>query len=154
MILIISFWKNKNDKVLYLQVISCLFFALNYILIGAWTGLFVVLFEMIRDCLYIKFDDDKKTFLCTIPIYIIIGILWYDGIFSLFSVAAAMNDGYSLIYKGNKLIFLAIITYALWLVYDIACHNYVNVIMEIGVIVSNIVILLRGNRDNAIMRRS
>lgn len=154
LILIFSFWKNKNNKILYLQIISCLFFALNYIFIGAWTGLFVVAFEMVRDFLYIKLSDDMKIFILTIPIYIIIGIFWYDGVLSLFSVLAAINDGYSLIYKGNKLIFLSIITYSLWLVYDIYCNNYVNALAEIMVIISNTFILINGNRKNAIVHRN
>lgn len=153
-ILAISFWKNKNNKILYLQVFSCLFFGLNYILIGAWTGLFVVIFEIIRDYLYIKYDDDKKTFLYTLPIYIIIGVFGYNGITSLFSILAALNDGYSLIYKGNKLIFLSIITYTLWLIYDISFNNYVNTMAEIIIIISNSIILIKGNKENAIMRRS
>lgn len=122
--------------------------------IGAWTGLFVIFFEIIRDFLYIKYDDDKKTFLYTIPIYIIIGILGYNGITSLFSVLAALNDGYSLIYKGNKLIFLSIVTYGLWLIYDISFSNYVNVIAEIIIIISNTIILIKGNKNKAIIRRS
>lgn len=153
-ILIFSFWKNKNNKILYLQVISCIFFALNYIFIGAWTGLFVVIFEMIRDLLYIKLSDDMKIFISTIPVYIIIGIFCYDGVLSLFSVLAAINDGYSLVYTGNKLVFLAIITYILWFVYDISCNNYINAFAEIIVIISNVIILIRGNRENAIMHRN
>lgn len=153
-ILIFSFWKNKNNKVLYLQVISCIFFALNYIFIGAWTGLFVVIFEMIRDLLYIKLSDDMKIFISTIPVYIIIGIFCYDGVLSLFSVLAAIYDGYSLVYTGNKLVFLAIITYILWFVYDISCNNYINSFAEIIVIISNVIILIRGNRENAIMHRN
>lgn len=152
--LIISFWKNKNDKILYLQVISCIFFSLNYILIGAWTGLFVVFFEIIRDFLYIRYEDDRKTFLFTIPIYFLIGIVWYDGLLSLFSVFAVLNDGYSLIYKGNKLAFLANFTYVLWFIYDMSFSNYVNVIAEVMIIISNIFILINGKKDSLIIGRS
>lgn len=152
--LIISYWKNKNDKILYLQVISCVCFALNYIFLGAWTGLFVVSFEIIRDIMYIKSKDDKKIFMLSIPIYLIIGIFGYSGILSLFSVLASLNDGYALIYKGNKLIFLGIITYSLWLIYDIYCGNYVNVLAELAIIISNITILFKGNRKNGITHRS
>ena len=58
-LLIISYWKNKDDKLLYLQVISCFFFIIDYVLLGAYSGLFVVLFEVVRDSLYIKCKDDK-----------------------------------------------------------------------------------------------
>ena len=141
--LILSYWKNKDDKILYLQVISCIFFVLNYLFLGAYTGLFVVFFEIIRDYLYIKLEDDKKTFLFTLPVYAIIGIFSYDGFWSLFSIFASLNDGYALIYKGKKVVFLGIVTYVLWLIYDIRYFSLPNVVAESILIISNIIILFK-----------
>lgn len=140
--LIFSYWKNKDDKILYLQVISCIFFVLNYLFLGAYTGLFVVFFEIVRDYLYIRFNDDKKTFLFTLPVYALIGIFSYDGFWSLFSIFASLNDGYALIYKGKKVVFLGIVTYVLWLVYDIRYFSLPNVVAESALIISNLIILL------------
>lgn len=141
--LIFSYWKNKDNKILYLQLISCIFFVLNYLFLGAYTGLFVVFFEIIRDFLYIKLNDDKKTFLYTLPVYAIIGIFSYDGFWSLFSIFASLNDGYALIFKEEKVVFLGIITYILWLIYDIYYFSLPNIIAESILILSNIIILLR-----------
>lgn len=141
--LIFSYWKNKDDKILYLQVISCIFFVLNYLFLGAYTGLFVVFFEIVRDYLYIKFDDDKKTFLFTLPIYALIGFFSYDGFWSLFSIFASLNDGYALIYKGKKVVFLGIVTYVLWLVYDIRYFSLPNIVAESALIISNLIILFK-----------
>lgn len=151
--LIYSYWKNKDDKILYLQLISCIFFALNYLFLGAYTGLFVVFFEIIRDYLYIKFNDDKKTFLFTLPIYAMIGIFSYDGFWSLFSIMASLNDGYALIYKGKKVVFLGIVTYVLWLIYDIYYFSLPNVVAESALILSNIIILLRKKETKRNIRR-
>ena len=103
-LLIISYWKNKDDKLLYLQVISCFFFIIDYVLLGAYSGLFVVLFEVVRDSLYIKCKDDKWVFIGCLPIYLIISIFSYTGILSLFSIFASLNDGYALMYKGKKVV--------------------------------------------------
>ena len=146
-ILIVSYWKNKDNKLLYLHVISCIFFALNYIFLKAYTGLLVVVFEMIRDILYIKFNDDKKTYIYTLPIYTIIGIFSYNSFWSLFSIFASLNDGYALIYKEKKVVFLSIITYILWLIYDIYYINYANIIAESVLILSNIFILILPNKN-------
>ena len=143
MFLIISYWKNKDDKILYLQILSCIFFVLNYLFLGAYTGLFVVFFEIVRDYLYIKFDDDKKTFMYTLPIYALIGIFSYDGFWSLFSIFASLNDGYALIFKQKKVVFLGIVTYVLWLIYDIRYFSLPNVLLESILIISNLIILLR-----------
>lgn len=144
--LIISYWKNKDNKLLVLQVISCIFFILNYIFLKAYTGLFVIVFEIIRDSLYIKLEDDKKTFIYSLPIYAMIGLFSYDGFWSLFSIFASLNDGYALIYKGKKVVFLGIITYVLWLIYDLYYLSYANVIAEAAVIISNITILIIGKK--------
>ena len=147
--LIVSYWKNKNDNLLVLQIVSGAFFLLNYIFLGAYTGLLVICFEMVRDYLYIKFKDDKKTFLCTLPVYAVIGIFSYDGVWSLFSILASVNDGFALTYHGKKVVFLGIITYILWIVYDLYCASYANVLAESIVVISNLIILLKTkNSDN------
>ena len=152
--LIFSYWKNNDDKILYLQVISCVFFVLNYVFLKAYTGLFVVFFEIIRDYLYIKFDDDKKTFLLSLPIYALIGIFSYDGVWSLFSIFASLNDGYALIYKGKKVVFLGIVTYVLWIIYDIHYFSLPNVLAEGILIMSNIIILLLKKEKKRYVSRS
>lgn len=151
--LIISYWKNKDNKILYLQLLSCIFFVLNYLFLEAYTGLFVVFFEIIRDYLYVKFEDDKKTFLYTLPVYAFIGIFSYDGFWSLFSILASLNDGYALIYKGKKVVSLGIITYVLWLIYDIRYFSLPNIIAESILIISNLIILLIKKESKYNIRR-
>ena len=152
-LLIISFWKNKDNKLLWLQILANVFFLLNYLFLDAFTGLWVVFFEMFRDYLYIKLDDDKKTFYLSLPIYAIIGVTSYDGLLSLFSIGASLNDGYSLIYHGKKVVWLGIITYVMWLIYDIYCNSFVNALAEAIVIISNIIILIFQKEDKKIIRR-
>lgn len=152
-LLVYSFWKNKNDKILWIQLLANVFFLLNYIFLHAYTGLFVVFFEMIRDYIYIKLEDDKKTFLCCLPIYAIIGIFSFDGLWSLFSIGASVNDGYSLIFKEKKVVLLGIITYVLWLIYDLRYFSYANALAEGIIIISNIIILITHNKEKTIKIR-
>ena len=67
-ILIISYWKSGSKKLLYLQITACIFFALNYTILGAFSGLLVVIFEIIRDYLYLKVKEPKKIFYISISI--------------------------------------------------------------------------------------
>ena len=153
LILVYSFWKNKDNKLLWIQLLANLFFLLNYLLLDAHTGLWVVFFEMFRNYLYIKLDDDKKTFYIFLPIFVLIGITTFKGFLSLFSVGAALNDGYSLIHNGRKVVWLGIITYILWLIYDLSVMSYVNVIAETIVIISNIIILIVQKEEKENTRR-
>ncbi len=149
-ILIISYWKNKNDKILYLQVLACAFFILSYAFLEAWTGLLVVVFELFRDYLYIKFKDDKKTFLYTLPIYIIISTFSYNTKWSLFAVLASLCDGYALTYHGKKVVFLGILTYLLWLIYDVFCHSYAGALAAGILIISNVIILVTKKNNSSL----
>lgn len=141
-ILIVSFWKYKNDELLYLQIISCVFFMINYALLGAWTGVFVVALELVRDILYVFFKDDKKIFLISLPVYLLIGVLSYNSKWSLFSVLASLVDGYALTYHGKMVVFLGILSYILWLIYDLFCSSYAGALAALVLIFSNIIILI------------
>lgn len=143
MFLFISYYKNGNNKILYLQILSCLFFALNYGFLGAYTGICVVLFEMIRDYLYVKVKNPMKVFYFSLIFYFLIALFSYDGFWSLFSVLASISDAYSLTKKNKKVIVLSIITYGLWLFYDLNYASYATLFAESMLIVSNVIILLR-----------
>lgn len=152
-LLIVSFWKNKDNKLLFIQIIANILFLLNYIFLHAYTGLFIVIFEAIRDYIYIKIKDDRKVFFLTLPVYLVIGLFSFNGIISLVSILASINDGYSLIYHGKRVVLLGIITYALWLIYDMYYLNYVNVFAEGIIIISNILILHKQKNKLFIFRR-
>lgn len=144
--LIVSFWKYKNDELLYLQIISCIFFMINYALLHAWAGFFVVTLELVRDILYVFFKDDKKIFLISLPIYLLIGIFSYNSKWSLFSISASLVDGYALTYHGEMVVFLGILSYILWLIYDVFCSSYVGALAALVLILSNIIILKKGSK--------
>lgn len=140
-ILIISYWKSGSSKILYLQIISCIFFSLNYFMLGAYTGLFIVLFEIVRDYLYIKIKSSDKVFKYSIPFYIFIAILSYSNIYSIFCVLASLCDSYALSKKDNRTVVYGIITYLFWIIYDISFGSYGTVVMEVFIIISNLIFL-------------
>ena len=42
--LLISYWKSGSKKLLYFQLIACVFFAINYGILGATAGIIIVIF--------------------------------------------------------------------------------------------------------------
>ncbi len=141
--LLYSYWRNGNNKIIYLQLLSCVFFAINYGLLGAFSGLIVVIFEIFRDYLYTKVKDPMKVFYICIPFYIIISIFSFENIISLFSVLASICDSYALTKKNKKVVVLGILTYTLWLIYDIFYASYGTLAAEIFLILSNTVVLVK-----------
>jgi len=144
-LLFISYWKNGNNKILYLKVASCFFFAINYALLGAFSGLLVVIFEMFRDYLYTRVKDPNKAFLISSPFYIIISLFSFEGLISLFSIFASTLDAYALTKKNKKVVVLGIITYILWLIYDIKYASYATLLAETILIISNLIVLKKYN---------
>lgn len=145
--LVVSYWKKKINDVLILQVISCILFALHYYLLGAMSGLYIVLFEAIRDFTYYKSTDDLKVFYCSIPIYILIGIFNFSDIVSLLPSLASIIDGFSL--TGRKLLVVigGLVSYTIWFVYDFLCHSYAGMLTDLILIVSNISIFVLALRE-------
>jgi len=141
--LLVSFWKSGSKKLLYLQLIACALFAVNYGLLGAFSGMLIVLLELFRDFLYIKVKDKMKIFYMVLPCYLLISIFINDGLISLFSVAASICDSYALTRKNKEVVAIGILTYALWLIYDLSFESYSTVIAEIFLIISNIVVLIK-----------
>lgn len=141
--LLISYWKSGSKKLLYFQLIACIFFAANYSILGAKTGIIIVIFEIIRDFLYIKVKKPIKIFYITIPFYILIAIFTGKNLPSLFSVFASLIDSYALTKKNNKVVMLGIVTYSLWIVYDLYYKNYITIIAEIFLIISNLIVLFK-----------
>ena len=78
--LLLSYYRKNTDKILFVQIISVIFYLLNYLFLGAWTGLIVVIFELVRDSLYYKTDKDNLLFILNeggliLPSIIFLGFL-------------------------------------------------------------------------------
>ena len=77
LLLIFSYYRENRKEILLYQIVATILYALHYYFLGAYTGLFVCIFEIVRDYMYFITDDDKDKyiFLITAPIY---GIFGYD----------------------------------------------------------------------------
>ena len=55
-LLVYSYYKKNIDDILLIQVIGGIFEIIHYFLLGAFSGLVVVILELIRDYSYYKTD--------------------------------------------------------------------------------------------------
>lgn len=140
-LLLISYWREDIEGILFFQLISGLFYILHYYFLDASAGLFVVTFELIRDFSYYKTDLDKYIFIFSIPIYIIYGVLDYTGLLSIFPSIASLVDGFSLSCQKHVAVIGAIVSEILWLIYDASCRSYVGIVTGIIIIVSNFIVI-------------
>lgn len=141
-LLVISYYRENTNKILILQVIATILYCVHYYLLGAWSGLFICCFEVIRDYGYYKTDWDNYIFLASIPIYIIYGVLSFETIFDIMPIFSSFIDGLTLTMQKKFVVIGAIVSYLLWVIYDLAVGSYSCAITDGIVTLSNIGILI------------
>lgn len=104
--------------------------------------MFICMFEVLRDSLYYKTDADDYIFLGSVPIYIIYGIATFSGIVELLPIFSSTIDGFTLTKHKKVVVVGAIISYTIWVIYDLAVKSYAGALTDGIVCISNISILL------------
>ncbi len=143
--LIFSYYRENRKEILLYQIVATILYALHYYFLGAYTGLFVCIFEIVRDYMYFITDDDKDKyiFLITAPIYGIFGYLMYKNIIGLFPLISSLLAGWSLTKKRNTIITCAIIEYTLWVIYDLTVSSYSGAFTDGMIALANIILLCK-----------
>lgn len=144
-ILVLSYYKKTTPMILTYQIVSNLIYFLHYFLLGAISGSYLCLINVLRNILFVKATKTKKidaTFV--ISLYIVVTILFYENIFSLLPFIA--NTIYLIAILNNKkknLLCAGTIGSAMWLVYGIFTGSYAAMITESILIVSNVIQLIK-----------
>lgn len=123
--------------------------ALSYFFVGGWSGS-AICFTAIVQCIIMFLYERKKKepplfiIILFIAAFITCSIILYSSIFDIFSAAAAVGFAvsvgqskpfYSRIYYSMAMIF--------WVVYDISCQQYANLIMHAVIFISTVVAMIR-----------
>lgn len=142
LVLVVSYYRKDTNRILVFQVISTILYCIHYFLLGAYSGLIICIFEVIRDSLYYKTDKDNIIFIVSAIVYVIGSIFTFETVLDLFPIAASLLDGYTLTKKKKIVVIGAIISYTLWVIYDLYVKSYSGAITDGIVVLSNISILL------------
>lgn len=141
-LLVYSYYRENTNKILIFQIISTFLFCVHYYLLGAYSGLLICFYEIVRDYSYYKTDKDNHIFLGSLVIYTISAIVTYTNFLDLFPYIASMIDGFFLTKKRKIVVFGAIVTYVMWFIYDMYALSYSGAITDGILIISNIMILV------------
>lgn len=142
--LLVSYHAKRENKVIFLQIISSVLYIANYFCVGAMTGFWISIFELIKSIGYYKTDKDKYIFYFTLPIYIV--IIYFTGfdIVTILAVLGSLIDGYVMLKSKRTMVVGGIISYTLWIIYDLVFFDFAGAISDTFVVISNISILIRG----------
>ena len=152
-LLALSFYKKEKKEILIMQVISYIFFTIHYYLLNAITGTMCNILGLISLViiyyLSVKNKNKKTIVLIMIPILLIISLLTYQNIFSIFPIIAVIISLLSFINDNENIIrFIGIISAIGWLIYAIVYHSYVAIIFEIFIIISTVIAYIK-NKNNS-----
>ena len=144
LLLVYSYYKDDIDKLLFIQIISSIFYCISYFFLGAWSGLLVCFIELLKGIGYYKTDSDNLIFLISLPVYIFMAMFTYNGFLSLLPIIGSIIDGFSL--TKNKTIATAgsFISNVLWVIYDIGILAYTAAATDAILVISNLFILIFG----------
>lgn len=141
---LLSFHAKRENKVIFMQILASTFYGLNYGLLGAWSGLFVSALETIRSIGYYKTDKDKYIFRLSVPVYVLIGIFSEDSIVGILPIAASLLESYATLKSKKFMVIGGAIGMCLWIVYGFFYADYVGILTDLLILVSNLSILLNG----------
>ena len=150
---ILSFQSKSYQKIVWIRVLSEFVFALQYFLLGAYTGMATNLTSCVTNSIYrerIKHGKKVLGFQIAFAIlFAVIGILSWHGPVSLLVIAAKIL---STIANGNgkpkTLRILNLIINPLWLIYDILVFSLAGILSDAFTIMSIIIAMTRLDRKN------
>jgi len=146
-VLMYSFQNNKKQRLLKLQILSSLLFALQYLFLNAYTGCLMNLMCMIRNIIFNKYEKNRVPiyWLITIVAFMIfLSVLTYKDLISLFPMIAVVVYSCA-IWKDNLRIIriIEVISCILFIVYNIHVSAIIGLISTIVEIIGAIIAIYR-----------
>lgn len=133
----LSFNKKEKEEILLLQIFSYVGFIIHYYLLGGFTGSICNVFGLVTLILIYFFDKyfkDKKKLLIIIiiPILIVISLLTYDNIYSIFPIIATVMSLLSFLKNDTSFIrLIGIISVPCYCIYAIIYKSYFAILFEV-----------------------
>lgn len=153
----ISPQQKSKKKVILFQTLSCIFFATQYLLLGAYSGTAENMLSIVINIIFWKYSNAKKK----IPFYwlglysianIMAGIFTYTNIFSIFPIIISIACTYGIWQENLKVNRFIILFGSIgWIVYNFMVGAYASSIVNVFSLVSAIIAVwrldIRKNKD-------
>lgn len=146
-----TYYFKDRKKILVFNFLSILANSVEFILLGAYSGLAMNGVAILRDIIFIADENNKpnntKTtvkdigiLLLLVAISIILSIFTFDGIFSLFAMGATMIFTYSVWQKSTKVYkLLGPFVSLCWIVYKVHIKSIFGIILESVLLICTII---------------
>lgn len=147
--MMLSSWQLKRKRILIYLVFDNIFCFLQYILLGAYSGAFTNIIGLLRTITFTKkgtndFYKTNKILYIILILYIVVGILTYKNLFSLFPIIASLFYAIVLWQEKPKSIRVgSSVMLFLWLIYNIFVKAYIGAICEGIMLTSSILAIIK-----------
>ena len=148
-----SYYKEKKEQILFMQIIAYIFFTIHYYLLNGNTGAIcnlIGLVALISIYIFEKYKLGNKLFIsiaCILAIFII-NIITFQNFFSIFPIIASIIVIISFLDNNEKNIrIIGVMAAVCWLIYAIAYKSYVSIVFEVLTLVGVLIALLKNNNN-------
>lgn len=143
-VLLSSYHAKRENKVIFMQIISSILYIIDYFCLGAMAGFWISIFELVKSIGYYKTDKDKYIFFFTLPVYLVIICFTEFDAITLLAVFGSIIDSFAMLNSRRTMVLGGVISYTLWVVYDLAFFDFASAVSDAFVIASNLSILAKG----------
>ena len=132
-----SYFKKEKRKILFMQIIAYVLFTIHYYMLNGITGAVCNLLGLIALIIIYTFDKYKMknkniVTICMIPFVVIIALITYQNIYSLFPIIASVIVIISFLLDNENVIrIIGIVSATCWLLYAIVYKSYVAIVFEV-----------------------
>lgn len=150
--LALSYYKEKKEQILFIQIIAYIFFTIHYYLLNGITGAIcnlIGLVALIVIYVFEKYNLGNKLFIsitCMLVVFII-NIITFQNFFSIFPMIASIIVIISFLDNNEKNIrIIGVISTVCWMIYAIAYKSYISIVFEVLTLVGVLIALLKNNK--------
>ncbi|NCB52703.1 MAG: YgjV family protein [Clostridia bacterium] len=145
---ILAFQNNKHKNIVLLKLLNEFFFAVQYILLGAYTGAVMNLISCVRNYIYCKSVEAGKPTIKWVVLFSVIiaaaGIMTWSSALSLVPILAKLLTTVAYGMKDTKKVrFLTLPSSLCWLFYNALYHSAGGVINEVFTTASILIAVVR-----------
>ena len=150
LIFIISIQQVNKKKILFLQIFSFGMYALEYLVINAYSGMIIFIINIIRSIVFYKIADknsnNKLILMFFIVLSLLCGKMTYKYVFDILPIIASILTIFFTWQSSTKILRLGQICVCIcWIIYDIFVSAYIGILTEFLIILFTIFALLRLN---------
>ena len=134
--LALSYFKKEKRQILFMQIISYIFFVIHYYLLSGVTGALcnmIGLFALVTIYLFDKYKLKNKLFISMLFVLalIVINIITFQNLYSIFPMVASIIVIISFVEDNQDFIrIIGVVAAICWLIYAIVYKSYIAIIFE------------------------